>query len=238
MRTVHIALAIGLLAFVGYSPVTLSNMAFSALSSISGFLYQMIYSAPPTETNTLKASILNVTTDFHELSMLLQEFFKTSGVDHSLESTFKDFLADKAVRSHAHFEKFIDWVLTLFKFFFPFLAISILSKWSSHNGNGDTIIDQRLQIAAARRTASEEAEIASQFDEAETIIGRGDGQDVLLLRGNSGLKPSSSHYRRVRGSESPVAGPSTPTEGSGILDFAQRGASNLGKQHTIYAKTY
>jgi hypothetical protein len=231
-RAVHIALAIGLLAFVGYSPVTLSNMTFSALSSSSGFLYRMMYSAPPIETNTLKASILNVTTDFNELSLLLQEFFKTSGADHSLENTFKEFLDDKAVRSHAHFEKIIDWVLTLFKIVFPFLAISILSKWSSHKGNGDTV-DQQLQTAAA------EVQLAGQFDDAETIIGGGCRQDVSLLRGNSGLKPSSSsHYRRVRGSESPAAGPSTPTEGSGMLDFAQRGASNLGKQHAIYAKTY
>lgn len=162
-------------------------------------------------------------------------------MDHSLEHTFKEFLADKAVTSHAHFEKFIDWVLTLFKIVFPFLAISILSRWSSHDGNGDTsTVNQQLQLAATRRVASEEADLAAQFDDAGTIIGGG-RQDVQLLlsRGNSGLKPSSSsHFRRVRGSESPVAGPSTPTEGSGMLDFAQRGASNLGKQHAIYAKTY
>ena len=74
-----------------------------------------------------------------QLSLLVQEFLRTPGVDPSIETAFRHFLAERAARSHPGLENALDWVLALYKFAFPFLIISLLAKLSSGaGGGGDT----------------------------------------------------------------------------------------------------
>lgn len=100
--------------FVLYNPTTFS------------FLLRTVQ-APSPPANSLKASILNVTNDFSELTHLLGEFFKTYKDPH-VEAGFKQFLAERAVSSYPQVESILDWLLSLYKFVFPFLLISFFGK--------------------------------------------------------------------------------------------------------------
>jgi hypothetical protein len=52
-------------------------------------------------------------------------------VDPSTETLFREFLAERAQRSHPGLESALDWLLALYKFAFPFMIISLLAKLSS-----------------------------------------------------------------------------------------------------------
>lgn len=66
-----------------------------------------------------------------QLAHIIQDFLRTPGVDSSTETLFREFLAERAQRSHPGLESALDWLLALYKFAFPFMIISLLAKLSS-----------------------------------------------------------------------------------------------------------
>ena len=120
---------------MGISPTRIANRTIYLVYHSPGLVFTSLRVKPPAP-HTLKASILNVTADFNELALLLQDFMHSPAVDPSVEASFRHFLADRATRSHPGLENILDWVLALYKFAFPFLIISLLAKLSGGSGGG------------------------------------------------------------------------------------------------------
>jgi uncharacterized membrane protein YgcG len=72
-----------------------------------------------------------------QLTYLIHDFLHSPGVDPELEPRFRQFLAERAVRSHPQLESALDWLLGLYKFAAPFLAISLLAKLAGDNGGDE-----------------------------------------------------------------------------------------------------
>jgi hypothetical protein len=124
-----ILLAFAIAFGFGITPARIINRTWFLLYHSPAVLFSSLR-VPPPAPHTLKAAILNVTTDFNELARLLQEFMESSHTDPALESAFRQFLAHRATRSHPGLENILDWVLALYKFAFPFIIISFLAKMS------------------------------------------------------------------------------------------------------------
>lgn len=132
-------------SFVGHIAVVLISVAYLTLGiSPWSMLWKgaillltplQIPSSPP--PGSLKAAILNVTNDFTELSNVVQEFFAAQPADSGLEAAFIEFLEDKGRHSMRRLESGLDILLTIYKFVFPFVLLSVLSRvgGGSHRGS-------------------------------------------------------------------------------------------------------
>jgi len=80
----------------------------------------------------------NVTTDYHRLALLVEDFFETAYVDPSAKAAFEQYLALHASKTIASLEKTLDWVLAFYKFLFPFVCISLIAKLSPSRGSQQT----------------------------------------------------------------------------------------------------
>ena len=120
----------------GITPTRIVNRTWFLLYHSPAVLFSSLR-VPPPAPHTLKAAILNVTTDFNELARLLQEFMESPHADPAMESAFRQFLAHRATRSHPGLENALDWVLALYKFAFPFVIISIIAKLTG-GGSSDS----------------------------------------------------------------------------------------------------
>lgn len=74
-----------------------------------------------------------------QLTLLIQDFLRSPAVDPAVELAFRDFLQDRAARSHPALESALDWILAIYKFAFPFLLISLVAKLSAGGGGGDAV---------------------------------------------------------------------------------------------------
>jgi hypothetical protein len=122
-----VLLALGVAFFFGITPSYIINRTWFLLYHSPTVLFSSLR-VPPPAPHTLKAAILNVTTDFNELSRLVQEFMDSHNADPTIETAFRSFLAERASRSHPGLENILDWILSLYKFAFPFIIISFLAK--------------------------------------------------------------------------------------------------------------
>ncbi|KFM24018.1 Heat shock protein 83-1 [Auxenochlorella protothecoides] len=116
-----IATCIALLLAVFWAPLWVYDLAGSVVRLAGGFLVTNVRQQG-FPVNPIKASIRNVTMDFDELSNLITEFLQGPAVDPAVQLSFQDFLA------HPHLEFSLDWLLTTYKFVFPFLIISMVAK--------------------------------------------------------------------------------------------------------------
>lgn len=134
----------------GFTPARIINRALFLLYHSPALLFSSLRMPPPAP-HTLKAAILNVTTDFNELSRLVQEFMDSVHADPAVESAFRQFLADRATRSHPGLENILDWVLALYKFAFPFIIISFLAKLTGGGSgdNSDMLVGEHLVGASS-----------------------------------------------------------------------------------------
>jgi hypothetical protein len=130
-----IILAFAIAFGFGVTPARIINRTWFLLYHSPAVLFSSLRMPPPAP-HTLKAAILNVTTDFNELSRLVQEFMESADANPAMESAFRQFLAHRATRSHPGLENILDWVLALYKFAFPFIIISFLAKLTG-NGSDD-----------------------------------------------------------------------------------------------------
>jgi len=138
----------------GVTPVRIINHAWFLLYHSPAVLFSSLRMPPPAP-HTLKAAILNVTTDFNELSRLVQEFMDSADVNPAVESAFRQFLAHRATRSHPGLENILDWVLALYKFAFPFIIISFLAKLTGNGSddNSDMLKEQHPVRASTPSTS-------------------------------------------------------------------------------------
>jgi hypothetical protein len=136
-----ILLALTIAFGFGVTPARIINRAWFLLYHSPAVLFSSLR-VPPPAPHTLKAAILNVTTDFNELSRLIQEFMESSHADPALESAFRQFLAHRATRSHPGLENILDWVLALYKFAFPFVIISFLARLTGGGDNGGMLVGE------------------------------------------------------------------------------------------------
>lgn len=134
-----------------------------------------------------------------QLALLLQDFLRSPGADPAVEAAFRQFLAQRAARSHPGLENALDWLLALYKFALPFLLISLLAKLSGGGGSGDG--DGGGGYESLRQSLAPSPRVG-------------------LLPG--GKPPSERLLGGLRqGSESP-SGPGTPQEGAASGARSQR----------------
>uniref|UniRef100_A0A1D2ADT0 Uncharacterized protein n=1 Tax=Auxenochlorella protothecoides TaxID=3075 RepID=A0A1D2ADT0_AUXPR len=122
-----IATCIALLLAVFWAPLWVYDLAGSVVRLAGGFLVTNVRQQG-FPVNPIKASIRNVTMDFDELSNLITEFLQGPAVDPAVQLSFQDFLSRRAALAHPHLEFSLDWLLTTYKFVFPFLIISMVAK--------------------------------------------------------------------------------------------------------------
>jgi hypothetical protein len=108
----------------GVTPWRLIHFAYQAPC----FMLSPFIAVGPAAPGTLKAAVQNVTTDFSELSSIIQDFLHSPAVDPSVETAFRAYLAQRAQRSHRGLESALDWLLAVYKFAFPFVVLSLITK--------------------------------------------------------------------------------------------------------------
>jgi hypothetical protein len=127
----------GVLALVfmfGQPSILLSKQIIGGIFRIPGVLFQSLIHFHHVEPDSLRGAMHNVTTDYHRLALLVEEFFETAYGDPSAKAAFEQYLALHASKTIASLEKILDWVLTFYKFLFPFVVISLLTKLSPSKG--------------------------------------------------------------------------------------------------------
>ncbi|GAB4816340.1 hypothetical protein N2152v2_003386 [Parachlorella kessleri] len=122
-------LAAGVLFGLGYTPASVKAAVGKGLLAGLGSVATPVKSADP-----LREAITNVTTDFNELAHLIGDFMRTQ--PEQTQSQFVQFMADRATRSYPQLEGLLDWLLSLYKFAFPFLIISMVAKLSGGDDSG------------------------------------------------------------------------------------------------------
>lgn len=121
---------VALLFVFGQPAILLSRRIISGAFRIPGVLFQSLIHFHHVDSDSLRGSMQNVTTDYNRLALLVEDFFETAYVDPSAKAAFEQYLALQASKTIASLEKTLDWVLTFYKFIFPFVVISLLAKLS------------------------------------------------------------------------------------------------------------
>ncbi|PRW20410.1 Heat shock 83-1 [Chlorella sorokiniana] len=99
------------------------------LSNSCGWAWTAVRTVP-LPLHPLRAAMLNVTADYDQLAHLVAEFLEQPTVDPAVREQFLQFLAVRATRSYPRLESALDWLLSIYKFVFPFLIISMVAKLS------------------------------------------------------------------------------------------------------------
>lgn len=123
------------LVMFGQPSIALSKQIISGAFRIPGLLFQSLIHFHHVEPDSLRGAMHNVTTDYNRLALLVEDFFETAYADPSAKAAFEHYLALHASKTIASLEKTLDWVLTIYKFLFPFVVISLLAKLSPSKGN-------------------------------------------------------------------------------------------------------
>lgn len=144
-----IFLTVFLLLGFGITPTFITNKFIYLVYRCPSIIVSSL-KFPPPAPQSLKAAILNVTGDFNELSFLIQDFLRSPTLDPEIEIMFKQYLAQRATRSHPGLESALDWVLALYKFAFPFVLISLLAKLTG----GKSIEDEGIPSSANRKMSA------------------------------------------------------------------------------------
>jgi len=76
-----------------------------------------------------------------QVVFLVQDFLRSPGIDPNMEVAFRQYLAQRAVRSHPGLENALDWLLAVYKFAFPFIVISLIAKLGSSPASNDKRVE-------------------------------------------------------------------------------------------------
>lgn len=139
----------GLLQAVLLSPVTLLRGAWG-----------LLFSQAPEDADSVKAAILNVTTDYKKIASLVEDFLHSPGIDPQVETHFRTFLSRQRVRSFPKLETTLDWVLQLYWVILPALVFSMMCNMmakrqpaTSDSGESDSPAGSPTHLSAARTTS-------------------------------------------------------------------------------------
>ncbi|PSC74482.1 Heat shock 83-1 [Micractinium conductrix] len=233
LRPWQIALAIcSAWLLLGVSPAVVYHTTLALLGSSCSRLWLTVRALPGAAPQPpLKQAILNVTSDFDQLSTLLVEFLQQPGVDPSIEPRLMSFLEARAAKSYPRLESLLDWLLAIYKFLFPFLVISLVARLQG-GGSDDqgaaaaeeeprfeprssveqaAMLNSQLSRQLSRRSSQQQQQralVPAMLNGASPF----DRQPSLAL--SQGQVGSGGDHRA--GSHSPP-GPETPIEGARML---------------------
>lgn len=194
LKRTLIYLVIALVVWRAGSPVL--RYVFGLLSSGLGALFGSSGSATADPTS-LRAAIRNVTTDYDQLSTLVQEFFRQTSQlrqDDTSEALFRDFLGQRATRSRPSLEQALDWILALYKVVWPVLVVFLVSKLNSGKSrleDGDMPLEANSQLTSnVRRLPNGDSSPTNRHEK---------------LRSHGATNPSSSRQRHLATSTSSLS---------------------------------